>query len=471
MGFFNKKKENKEEAINDIIRPENENIVYRDGVFEVFEDTAEGKKYGRILKYHGGEKLVEITDEEFELWRDASENFGKYRITYERDEDFFIEKALIEIASEPKAPEISQKTEDAPERPAPPPLSEEDKCEFSELVEFYNNAIKTPDADKATSIRADLAQSIATAALCERKINELIAKAKQNTPAGEKIKVQIPKSLDTLCQNAKKALFQNVSCAKSLFVIYSEHTKRPHSAGGNALVALTREVADSMVADFLAKGQKVYVQEFSTTPDISSPPAASRIVSESATLGLRGIRFVYKFAFSTLIQLNTEELIKKQTFPENVLLRAAMSGFFQDLRNGVPADKLKNAELAMYDALFKASLLQPCMKKSSENGGELSVAIVKDDKGSCLLELFTSVELMERSEGYIRFKSEAPENSGYKKWSFDELMTEVLSEKNTVNGFIIDKDCIPVPFTGATLEKIVKLKTIWDNNGNSFAKK
>ncbi len=470
MGFFNKKKENKEKTITELARPENENVVYRDGVFEVFEDTADGKKYGRILKYHGGERIIEITDREFELWRDASENFGKYRITYERDEDFFIEKALIEIASEPKAPEISPKTVEAPERPASPPLSEEDKREFSELVEFYNNAIKMPDADKATSIRADLAQSIATAALCERKINELIAKAKQNAPAGEKVKVQIPKSLDTLCQNAKKALFQNVSCAKSLFVIYSEHTKRPHSAGGNALVALTREVADTLASDFLTKGQKVYVQEFTTTPDISSPPAASRIVSESATLGLRGIRFIYKFAFSTLIQLNTEELIKKQTFPENVLLRAAMSGFFQDLRNGVPAEKLKNAELAMYDALFKATLLQPCMKKDPENG-ELSVAIVKDDKGSCLLELFTSAELMERSEGYIRFKNEAPEASGYKKWSFDELMTEVLSEKNTVNGFIIDKDCIPVPFTGASLEKIVKLKTIWDSNSKSFAKK
>lgn len=471
MGFFNKKKESKkEEVINEIIRPENENIVYRDGVFEVFEDTSDGKKYGRILKYHGGEKIIELTDEEFALWSDASENFGKYRITYERDEDFFIEKALIELATEPQTPKIAKTQEEAPQKPSLPPLSEEDKREFSELVEFYNNAIKSPDVEKATSIHADLAQSIATAALCERKINELVAKAKQNTPEGEKVKVGIPKALDTLCQNAKKSLFQNVSSSKSLFVLYSEHTKRPHSAGGNALVALTREVADSTVADFLAKGQKVYVQEFLTTADISSPPAASRIVSESAALGLRGIRFIYKFAFSTVIQLNTEELVKKQTFPENILLRAAMSGFFQDLRNGVPADKLKNAELAMYDALFRSTLLQPCMKKNSESG-ELSVAIVKDDKGSCLLELFSSVELMERSQSYIRFKSEAYDSSGYKKWTFDELMTEVMSEKTPVNGFIIDKDCIPVPFTGPSLEKIVKLKSIWDNNGKSFVKK
>ena len=473
MGFFSKKKDSKkEEIMNETIRPENENVVYRDGIFEVFEDISDGKKYGRILKYHGGEKLIEITDGEFELWCDAAENFGKYCITYERDEDFFIEKAVIELAGNPKETDIPEKCADIPpQKPASPSLSEEDKKEFSELVEFYNTAIRSPEVDKATSIRADLAQSIATAALCERKINELVAKAKKDAPAGEKIKVGIPKALDSLCQNAKKALFQNVSCAKSLFVIYSEHTKRPHSAGGNALVALTREVADSMQADFLSKGQKVYIREFATTPDISSAPAASRIVSESASMGLRGIRFVYKFAFSTLIQLNTEELMKKQTFPENVLLRAAMSGFFQDLRNGVPVEKLKNAELSMYDALFKSTLLQPCMKKNAENTSELSVAIVKDDKGACLLELFSSAELMERSESYIRFKSEAPETSGYKKWSFDELMTEVMSEKTAVNGFIIDKDCIPVPFTGASLEKILKLKSIWDNNGKSFAKK
>lgn len=471
MGFFNKKKENKKEVIEELIRPENEKVIYRDGVFEVFEDTADGKKYGRILKYHGGEKIIDISDEEFALWADAAENFNKYRITYERDEEFFIEKARIELATADAPEKTEEKEQEMPVSSPNIPVSEEDKREFSELVEFYNNAVQSPDVAKAGSITANLAQSIAASALCERKINELIAKAKKDAPEGEKVTVQIPKALDNLCQNAKKALFQNVSCAKSLFVIYSEHTKRPHSAAGVAIVALTKEVADATVSDFLSRGLKVYALEFVTTPEVSMPPAASRIVSETASLGLRGIRFIYKFGFSTLIQLNTQELIKKQQFPENILLRAAMSGFFQDLRNGVPAEKLKNAELSMYDALFRATLIQPCMKKNTERSDELSVAIVKDDRGNCLLELFTSVELAERSESYIRFKNEAPQTSGYKKWSFDELMTEILSEKTAVNGFIIDKDCIPVPFTGASLDKIVKLKAIWDNNGKSFAKK
>ena len=110
MGFFNKKKENKKEVIEELIRPENEKVIYRDGVFEVFEDTADGKKYGRILKYHGGEKIIDISDEEFALWADAAENFNKYRITYERDEEFFIEKARIELATA-DAPEKTEEKE------------------------------------------------------------------------------------------------------------------------------------------------------------------------------------------------------------------------------------------------------------------------------------------------------------------------------------------------------------------------
>ena len=467
MGLFNKnKKENKKETPCQKARPENENRVYFDGAFEVFENTDDGKKYGRIINYHDTEKIIEITDEEFELWRDASENFSKYRITFERDEEFFIEKVNISLAEEKIQNPTAEKVDNEPAIPA---MSDEDRSELSSLIGFYNDAIKNPDIEKSTSLSANLAQSIATAALCERKINELITKAKKETPTGEKVTVQIPKALDNLCQNAKKSLFNNISVAKTLYVLYSEHTKRPHSAGGNALVALTREVADNLVADFSKKGQKVYVQEFATTSDISSPPAASRIVSESANLGLRGIRFIYKFGFSTMIQLNTDELIKKINFPENILLRATMSGFFQDMRNGVPSEKLKTAELAMYDALFRSTLLQPCMKRKQASKDELSVSIVKDENGNCLLELFTSLELLERSESYIRFKSESFETSGYKKWSFDALLTEIMSQKTSVSGFIIDKECVPVPFHGAILDKIVKLKAIWDNNGKSFA--
>ena len=51
MGFFNKKKENKKEVIEELIRPENEKVIYRDGVFEVFEDTADGKKNTEKLTF------------------------------------------------------------------------------------------------------------------------------------------------------------------------------------------------------------------------------------------------------------------------------------------------------------------------------------------------------------------------------------------------------------------------------------
>ena len=161
MGFFNKKKENKKEVIEELIRPENEKVIYRDGVFEVFEDTADGKKYGRILKYHGGEKIIDISDEEFALWADAAENFNKYRITYERDEEFFIEKAHIELATADAPEKTEEKEQEMPVSSPNIPLSEEDKREFSELVEFYNNAVQSPDVAKAGSITANLAQSIA----------------------------------------------------------------------------------------------------------------------------------------------------------------------------------------------------------------------------------------------------------------------------------------------------------------------
>jgi len=142
MGLFGKRKkdtknENTEAVIND-----NEITAYKDGVFEVFENKCDGKKYGRILKYHGSEKVFEMSEEEFSLWKDASDNFGKYRITYERDEEYFIEKATIELASngENKASdnEVSDKNLSAPTKKSrsrksllsfttallPPPISE-----------------------------------------------------------------------------------------------------------------------------------------------------------------------------------------------------------------------------------------------------------------------------------------------------------------------------------------------------------
>ena len=466
MGLFSKNKKNtKNQTTTEIVRPENENVVYRDGVFEAFEDTNDGKKYGRILKFQGEDKVFEMPDQEFEMWRDASQNYGKYRITYERDEEFFIEKAIIEKAE--SAPVQNSGEEDT--TPAETVLSQQ-KNELVSLVNFYNKAVGSSDFGSALLKDASPAEALSCAAFCERKIAELISKARENKDPAEKITVQIPKALDELCKNAKKFLFEKASKSEKLYAIYSEHTKRPHSAAGCVLVVLDKAFADKAVEDFAKKNQKVYAVEFATTADTSIPPAASRIVSEAVNCGLRGIRFIHEFGLTCLIQLNTDEMIKNHPFPENIRLRSAMSAFFQDLRNGVSPEKLKNPEIFMYECMFKSTLLQPCMKKSPEGSGEVSVSIVKDQNGANLLELFTSVELMERSETYIRFKTEAPESSGYKKWTFDELIAEVLSENTPINGFMIDKDCIPVPFAGATLDKIVKLKEIWDNNGKSFSK-
>ena len=191
MGLFNKnKKDNKKEAATEEIRRENENRVYYDGAFEVFENTDDGKKYGRIINGRDNSKVYEMDDAEFELWRDASQNFSKYHITFERDEDFFIEKVSIALA-EQKIPEKTPEKVEQVQKTIP--FSDEDKQEFSALVEFYNNAIKADGLEKSTNLKADLYESIATATLCERKINELVQKAKKETPEGEKVKVQVPK--------------------------------------------------------------------------------------------------------------------------------------------------------------------------------------------------------------------------------------------------------------------------------------
>ena len=87
------------------------------------------------------------------------------------------------------------------------------------------------------------------------------------------------------------------------------------------------------------------------------------------------------------------------------------------------------------------------------------------------MDLFSSVELMEASESFARFKRENPENAGYKKWTFDELQTELSRDGAGVNGFIIDKENIPAPFTGKSLTRMFGLKKAWDENGKTFVKK
>ncbi len=487
MGFFGKNKKDSSpasktaEARPDTQTAPNENIVYRDGVFEVFENTDDGKKYGRILKYHGTTKCFEISEEEFSLWKDASENFSRYRITYERDEDFFIEKASIELATTPdRGIDGKEKSDDdsaaigAPEAPAQAveELSEEEKQYRRELIEFYNTAVQSPDFGEEAMKNATLDQCFSSSALADRKIAEQIARQKKEfkekglTGTPEKpLNLELPVSLGKLSEFSKRRLYQLARERDKLYILYSDCTKRPHSANGNALIAFSEETANAALRELTDRNQKVSIR---TVERDRIPAEFSNIMVN----GFVGMRFMHKYGMATIIRVNTAELGKKIAFPENIALRRTMTGFFQDLRNGIPAEKLQNAEIALYDALFRATLLQPCVKgKDGEGKDTLTVSIVKDNKGACLLDLYTSQALLENSASYLAFAKQNPDTVGYKRWSIDEVLQELGSSKTPANGFIIDKDNVPVPFSAGTLEKVRRMKELWEKNGKTFLKK
>ena len=227
MAFFKKNKSGNttpEKAVSPL--DDNREYVYRDGVFEVFTDKTDGKKYGRIIKYHDGDKIIPVSDEEFSLWSDASENFGKYRITYERDEDFYIEKAHIELADTPKK-------EQEPKRQIPV-LSPEESEKIKNLTDFYEKIRKTTDNGKKMLEKASLEEAFSVCYLCDRAIISIAAEAKKNAAPGTELKITLPADLAKLSGNAKNTLFNRVRGLDRVFVICSEHTKRQHSAGGNA---------------------------------------------------------------------------------------------------------------------------------------------------------------------------------------------------------------------------------------------
>ena len=466
MGLFGKKKkENKEESVVAVIN-DNENIAYRDGVFEVFEDKTNGKKFGRILKYHGSEKIYEMPEEEYLLWKDASDNYGKYRITYERDEEYYIEKASIELAVK-EAKKLSEETDaqsDTDGAPTVYHLSEEERKEQKELIDFYNSAVTSKDFGESVFGDATLAQCLCAAACCDRKVSEIIAEAKKKATPGEKLEVQLPQALAKTAENAKKELFKKVSLLPEIYVLYSENTKRQHFSAGTALVAVTKEAADILLSDFIGRKQKVFLREVKNG-DISKE------IANISLNGLRGIRFIYKYGMAANMQVNSAELQKTVPFPEKIRLRCSMSAFFQDLKNGVPAEKLKGAELSMYEAMFLATFLQPCAKKESDVENSLTVSIIKDSSGAAFMDLYTSQSIMDASEPYKKFIADNPENYGFKKWTFDELCGELSKEGAVIKGFMIDKECIPAPFGGKNLERIINLKKAWDENGKSFAPK
>lgn len=483
MGFFGKSKKDSSAFIqsneeNESAANENENIVYRDGVFEVYEDKNDGKKYGRILKFHGSTKVFPMGDEEFALWSDAADNFSKYRISYERDEDFFIEKAHIELATTPnrgvdgkeKAAEKREYSE-AAVQPAEE-ISDEEKAYRQSLIEFYNQAVKSADYGESMMKTATLDQCFSSSALAERKIIEQINRQKKEfadkglvgTPA-KPLNIELPVSLGKVSEFAKRALYEQVGKLEKVYVLYSEFTKRPHCAGGNALIALSEDTANAAAKELTDRNQKIYIKTVENK-DIEAE------LADIMRNGFVGMRFMHKYGMAAVIQINGEEIKKKIQFPENVALRRDMDNFFQDLRNGVPAEKLRGAELRMYDSLFKATLLQPCVKAKDADGNDtLTVSIIKDGKGSCLLDLYTSVEGMEKSPSYIRFAQKSPDAVGYKRWSFDDMMAEIDADRSPANGFIVDKDNIPAPFAEKALEKVRSMKEIWEKNGKTFIKK
>lgn len=464
MLFFGKSKKNDKTKTEHTETEKNPNSVYNDGVFEVFFDEDDGKKYARILKYHGSDKVFEISDDEFEMWKDASENYGKYRITYERDEEYFIEKATIELALPLKdaEKELEKAAENIPDVPLfPTELDEHNK----HLIDFYNAAVTSSDFGKKAMASAVLDEAFATCVLCDRKILEFAGKAKQNAIDGEKIQIKIPESVAKLSEYAKKALFRCIGEIETIFAVYSSHTKRQHSAGGNALIALNDECAEKIKNELSEKNQSVYIKEI---PQGSFSSEIQDIILN----GLSGIRFLYEGGRSTVIGVSRNEFCERIQFPENITLRNTMTGFFQDLKNGIPQENLKGAELSMYEAMFKATFIQPCAKKTMEDETlGLSVSIIRDNRGNCLMDLFSSTQIMENSPSYTAFITANPENFGYKKWTFDELIKEIKNENSPATGFTVDKDFIPVPFIDTALEKMIQLKELWDKNGGTFSKK
>ncbi|MBR5528100.1 MAG: hypothetical protein IKV97_03785 [Clostridia bacterium] len=470
MALFgkNKKEQTKIEKENTKIENPDEEVVYRDGVFEVFRNKTDGKKYGRILKYHGTQKVFEMNDDDFEKWQDANGNFSKYRITYERDEEYFIEKAEIELATSENRGVEGKTAAEAPaqqKNPVNESASAQDAEEAKALIDFYNTSVNSQDSGASALSGASLDQVIGSASICDRKLAEFAVKARGDAKPGTEIKVTIPKALAVFSENCKKELFARVTALPKVYVIYSAHTKRQHSAAGHALVALIPEAAQKIADEFASKNQKVYICEV-------EKELINREIGSMISNGLIGIRFLHKHGITATLRLSDENMKTRIPFPENIAVRRSMGAFFQDLRNGVPAEKLKNAEFAMYEAFFKATFIQPCAKKTAPDGSlQLSVCIIKDSNGNCLLDLFTAVEIMEASPSCVKFKQENPQDSGYKKWTFDELVAEIRNEKTPATGFMVDKEFIPVQFAGNVLENILKIKEVWDSNGGSFVKK
>lgn len=459
MGFFKKTKKEEKPQVDEYL-PAEEGSVYRDGVFEVFSQN--DKYFAKILNYHGFPKVYEIEESEFLLWKDAGESYGKYSISYERDEDFYIEKAHISLA-QAEGPDRNILSSDTTK--ADPQISREDAETFKALVSFYNEAIKEGNGAGTLLKNATLDETFCCAALCERKISELAKKAKSESADG-KVTLKIPVAIGKLSENAKRELYAKISGAEKIWVIYSPNTSFQHSAAGFALVCLCEQTRDSVIAGLTSNGQKATSREI----------LSENINNEFRDImlgGFRGIRFMHKYGGTVTMALDTTEL-KKQIFcPENIRLRACMIAFFQDIRNGVTGERVSASQLAMYDAIFKGSFLQPCLKMQGADGEErISLSLVKKgDAESGIIELYTSPELVAKSESFRKFKERDSAGAGYRKIDFPKILEELKSESLPVCGFCIDKDNFRFVFEGEPLENLKKAYTAWCENGGSFIKK
>ncbi len=464
MGLFgrNKKEENKK-PLQESVSAE-AGSVYRDGVFEVYE--SEDRYYAKILNYHGSPRVYEIKEAEFALWKDAGENFGKYSISYERDEDFYIEKAHIELALQEKTqPEDKGQPEEQTQTQGHI-LSQQDKEIYKTLIDFYNNAVRQPDYGEQALKGASLDECFCCAALSERKISEFVKKARAEQAGQQKISVKLPTALGKFSEFAKRELFLRIAQSEKVWVVYSENTHFQHSAAGNALISLCEETNEAVMSDLASHGQKVYSKQI-------GKDEINKELSDIMLNGFRAIRFMHKFGGIAGLALNNEQMKKQILFPENIALRAAMIAFFQDVRNGVDKKKTGAAQLAMFDALFKGSFLQPCLKLVTEDGKE-SVNLALAKKANCddgIIELYTSPELVEKSQSHRRFKEQDPKGAGYRKIDFPKILEEIDNESLPVSGFCVDKDNFRFVFEGETLENLKKAYAAWTENGGSFVKK
>lgn len=517
MNFFrNRKKETSAPPAPSSEAPEID-VVYRDGVFEAYIDKTDGQKYGRTLKSADGKGVpFRISDEDFEMWRDAAKNFGKYTVTYERGEDFFIKNVSIARAGGPSVgkdvgkavdkaagempsdgKDLSEKgsegdsekaSDETPQQSPARRLTPAEKEELSRLVAFYNRAVSSPDAGEAMLSRASFDEKLAAAALCERKIAELAKKAQTQTQASAQAKAHDgaaalpPEPLRKLAAAAKKSAFQTLCgegetgaddtaarCGGLPYCVYSEYTGRPFIGSGSILFLFGEKDPDA--------ARPAFGDGHVRMKALPTGAAVRQELADAAANGMTSVLFIGRFGLASVFPIDPRGVLEKLPFPENAALRRRMTFYFQSLRSGALKEPEKHAAcaLGMYDALFRATLLQPCLRRAAkpDGGAALDVSVLKatDGEGTTFFDLYSSVALLQQSEAFRRYQQTDAAQTGYKIWKFPELCEELRKPDGAAKGFSIDGGCIPALFDEKKVDLLLRAYRKWQENGGSFSEK